>query len=143
MSFKNNNNQVITFLCNVTHWKTNAMSETLCGAQAQRPPFLNIFDYRSFTKFPFHPPLQNITVYHLRDKVQFTLGMGADGIQTTQSTTIKTCIRETVGTVCTLLDTCLDAACIQVAVLPVCCTESSRVAMSALATQWKQLLHAD
>lgn len=57
--------------------------------------------------------------------------------------TNQPCGRESGRDVCPLLDTCLDAACIQVASLPVCCTESSRVAMSALATQWKQLSQAD
>ncbi len=57
--------------------------------------------------------------------------------------TKQPCGRESGREVCPLLDTCLDAASIQVAGLPVCCTESLRVAMSAPATQWKQLFQAD
>lgn len=54
--------------------------------------------------------------------------------------TQQPCGRKSGRAICPLLDTGLDASCIQVAGLPVCCTGSSRVAMSALATQWKQLL---
>lgn len=57
VSFRNSNNQIISFPCSVTHWKTiNSVWDTLQYSgpkkkKKKRWPFLNIFDHHSSTNF--------------------------------------------------------------------------------------------